>query len=137
MVYHFRVHTPWKCRKICTDLQKFSLCNHYCKILVSFIQNVSLLYYFITLYMWQRKPIILNEICNFSYYKYVPNLPERLQPQCMMRQYGLRACVIRALYYNYFPLLNYLLYFRRDRPHSLVRRKCTHMWHKVSFNIAV
>ncbi|XP_019698964.1 transmembrane protein 183 isoform X2 [Harpegnathos saltator] len=69
------------------------------------------------------------------YHKYVPDLPERLQPECMMRQHGLRACVIRALHYNYFTWLlqreiDDVSYLRQEEPHSLVKRKCTHMWHK-------
>lgn len=73
-----------------------------------------------------------------TYYRFVPDLPERLQPQCMVRQYGLRACVIRTLYYTYFALKrevpftypNYLSYIRQTEPHSLVRRQCCLMWHK-------
>lgn len=69
-----------------------------------------------------------------SYYKYVLNLPERLQPQCM-RLYGLRACVIRALHYSYFTSLlqrelDDMSYLRQEDPHSLVKRRCVLMWHK-------
>ncbi|XP_024875654.1 transmembrane protein 183 isoform X2 [Temnothorax curvispinosus] len=68
-----------------------------------------------------------------SYYKFVPNLPERLQPQCM-RLHGLRACVIRALHYSYFRTPegegDDMSYLRQDEPHSLVKRKCTLMWSK-------
>lgn len=86
---------------------------------------------------------------NYRYYKFVPNLPERLQPQCM-RLHGLRACVIRALHYNYFRRKekerwkeitkfdkwmaekNDMSYLRQEQPHSLVKRKCILMWHKVN-----
>ncbi|KAG5344087.1 T183B protein, partial [Acromyrmex charruanus] len=68
-----------------------------------------------------------------SYYKFVPSLPERLQPQCQ-RLYGLRACVIRALHYNYFRTSegegDDMSYLRQEEPHSLVKRKCILMWHK-------
>ncbi|GAB1864601.1 Transmembrane protein 183 [Camponotus japonicus] len=69
-----------------------------------------------------------------SYYKFVPSLPEHLQPQCM-RLHGLRACVIRALHYSYFTSLlqrevDNMSYLRQEEPHSLVKRKCTLMWHK-------
>lgn len=83
-----------------------------------------------------------------SYYKFESDLPERLQPQCM-RLYGLRACVIRALHYNYFRKKekerwkemtkfdkwilaekNDMSYLRQEQPHSLVKRKCILMWHK-------
>lgn len=86
----------------------------------------------------------------FRHYKFVSDLPERLQPQCM-RLHGLRACVIRALHYNYFrrrekerwkemikfdnwPLegKNNISYLRQEQPHSLVKRKCILMWHKVN-----
>ncbi|XP_018354777.1 PREDICTED: transmembrane protein 183B-like isoform X1 [Trachymyrmex septentrionalis] len=68
-----------------------------------------------------------------SYYKFVPSLPERLQPQCQ-RLHGLRACVIRALHYNYFRTSegegDDMSYLRQEEPHSLVKRKCILMWHK-------
>ncbi|CAD1478244.1 unnamed protein product [Heterotrigona itama] len=70
----------------------------------------------------------------FHLYKtYVPGLPERLQPQCMVRLYGLRACVIRTLHYTYFSLNKKdddVSYLRQDQPHSLVKRQCCLMWHK-------
>ncbi|XP_072752088.1 transmembrane protein 183 isoform X2 [Anoplolepis gracilipes] len=71
-----------------------------------------------------------------SYCKFVPKtfVPEHLQPQCM-RLHGLRACVIRALHYSHFTSLlqrevDDMSYLRQDEPHSLVKRKCTLMWHK-------
>ncbi|XP_011692569.1 PREDICTED: transmembrane protein 183-like isoform X2 [Wasmannia auropunctata] len=67
------------------------------------------------------------------YYKFVPDLPERLRPQCM-RLHGLRASVIRALHYSYFRTSegerDDMSYLRQEEPHSLVKRKCTLMWHK-------
>lgn len=79
---------------------------------------------------------IMITLCYFRYYKFVPNLPEHLQPQCM-RLHGLRACVIRALHYSYFTSLlqrevDNMSYLRQEEPHSLVKRKCILMWHKVS-----
>lgn len=68
-----------------------------------------------------------------TYYRYVPGLPERLQPQCMVRLHGLRACVIRTLHYTYFSLNKKdddMSYLRQDQPHSLVKRQCCLMWHK-------
>lgn len=65
-----------------------------------------------------------------SYYRFVPNLPQRLQPQCMVRTHGLRACVIRSLHYSYFALNREVSYLRQDEPHSLVRRRCCLMWHE-------
>ncbi|XP_012169229.1 putative transmembrane protein 183BP isoform X1 [Bombus affinis] len=68
-----------------------------------------------------------------TYYRFVPGLPERLQPQCMVRTHGLRACVIRTLHYTYFSLkkeVDNVSYLRQDQPHSLVKRQCCLMWHK-------
>nr|XP_012154558.1 PREDICTED: transmembrane protein 183-like isoform X2 [Megachile rotundata] len=68
-----------------------------------------------------------------SYYKFIPGLPERLQPHCMVRTHGLRACVIRTLHYTYFALkreVDDISYLRQDEPHSLVKRRCCLMWHK-------
>ncbi|KAJ9578673.1 hypothetical protein L9F63_005097 [Diploptera punctata] len=66
------------------------------------------------------------------HYKTVPNLPERLQPECMVRLYGLRACVIRALHYTYPPFVNKLksvTIFEGDA-HMLTKRQCVLVWYK-------
>ncbi|XP_033342746.1 transmembrane protein fates-shifted isoform X2 [Megalopta genalis] len=76
-----------------------------------------------------------------TYYRPIPGLPERLQPQCMVRMHGLRACVIRTLHYIYFASkkgIDNVSYYRQEdlfslahyRLHSLVKRKCCLMWHK-------
>ncbi|XP_076291803.1 transmembrane protein fates-shifted isoform X3 [Lasioglossum baleicum] len=68
-----------------------------------------------------------------TYYRPIPALPERLQPQCMVRMHGLRACVIRTLHYTYFALkrdIDSLSYYQQDEPHSLVKRRCCLMWHR-------
>lgn len=65
------------------------------------------------------------------YYRNVPNLPERLQPECMVRLYGLRACVIRALHYFYSPFVSStkaVMTFE-EHPHILLKRQCILMWH--------
>lgn len=52
----------------------------------------------------------------------------------MVRTHGLRACVIRTLHYTYFSLkkeVDNVSYLRQDQPHSLVKRQCCLMWHKV------
>lgn len=70
------------------------------------------------------------------HYKAVPNLPERLQPECMVRLYGLRACVIRALHYTYPPFVNKLkavTTFEGD-PHNLTKRQCVLMWYQKCKN---
>lgn len=72
------------------------------------------------------------------HYKTVPNLPERLQPECMMRLYGLRARVIRALHYTYPPFVNKVKAVTtfECEPHSLTKRQCILMWHQVMSNSA-
>ncbi|XP_078047061.1 transmembrane protein fates-shifted isoform X2 [Augochlora pura] len=68
-----------------------------------------------------------------TYYRPIPSLPERLQPQCMVRMHGLRACVIRTLHYIYFASkrsIDNMPYYRQEEPHSLVKRRCCLMWHK-------
>lgn len=70
------------------------------------------------------------------HYRTVPNLPERLQPECMVRLYGLRACVIRALHFTYPPFVNKLkavTTFEGD-PHNLTKRQCILMWHQKCKN---
>lgn len=68
------------------------------------------------------------------YYKSVPSLPEHLQPECMLRHYGVRICVIRALYHMYNPFVYRLssltqLILHND-PRNLLRRQCTLMWYQ-------
>lgn len=68
-----------------------------------------------------------------TYYKFVPGIPQRLQPPWMKQQHGLRACVIRTLHHTYFPMRNaptYVSRLQQEEPHSLVRRQCSLMWHK-------
>nr|CAD7262624.1 unnamed protein product [Timema shepardi] len=70
------------------------------------------------------------------YYRSVPNLPERLQPECMVRLYGLRTCVIRALHFMYPPFVNKvkaITTFEED-PHVLTKRQCVLMWSKKCKN---
>ncbi|XP_044740602.1 transmembrane protein 183B [Chrysoperla carnea] len=65
------------------------------------------------------------------FYKSVPNMPERLQPECMVRLYGLRSSVIRALYYMYPPFVDKLKSPNiQNDPHDLTKRQCILMWHE-------
>ncbi|XP_046826565.1 transmembrane protein 183-like isoform X2 [Vespa crabro] len=67
------------------------------------------------------------------YYKFVPGIPERLQPHWMVLRHELRFCVIRTLHYSYFAersTLNYVSQLQQREPHSLVKRRCSLMWHK-------
>lgn len=61
-------------------------------------------------------------------------LPQYLQPERIVRPLGLRAYVIRALHFSYCKFLkgpdNRSQLEQKD-PHSLVKRFCTLMWHKV------
>lgn len=66
------------------------------------------------------------------HYQSVSTLPERLQPECMQRLYGLRTSVIRSLHFMYSPFINRLkavTTFERH-PDVLIRRQCTVMWHQ-------
>ncbi|XP_015118281.1 transmembrane protein 183 isoform X2 [Diachasma alloeum] len=67
------------------------------------------------------------------FYKNTGNLPERLTPACMVRPYGLRACVIRTLHFTYFSSADRIgqnPYSGQEEPHSLIKRRCCLMWHK-------
>ncbi|KAK6641372.1 hypothetical protein RUM44_013081 [Polyplax serrata] len=64
------------------------------------------------------------------YYKWVPNLPQQFLPECMVRRYGLRAHVIRALHFMYPPFIAKLksqVLFEGD-PHLLTKRLCVLAW---------
>ncbi|XP_011311828.1 transmembrane protein 183B [Fopius arisanus] len=64
------------------------------------------------------------------FYKNTGSLPERLTPACMVRPYGLRACVIRTLHFTYFSSIGRNTYSGQEEPHSLVKRQCSLMWNK-------
>lgn len=64
------------------------------------------------------------------YYHNVPNLPERLQPECMLRRYGIKSSVVRALYYTYIPFVERLrstMPFEKH-PDCLNKQLCVLMW---------
>nr|XP_050869151.1 putative transmembrane protein 183BP [Vespula vulgaris] len=72
-----------------------------------------------------------------TYYKFVPGIPERLQPHWMVLRHELRLCVIRTLHYSYFAersISNYVSQLQQREPHSLVKRQCSLMWHKTGLN---
>jgi hypothetical protein len=66
------------------------------------------------------------------YYKSVPNLPERLHPECLFRKYGIRTSVIRALNFMYKPFISRLKSIEKleQHPDILKRTQCVLMWHK-------
>jgi hypothetical protein len=65
-----------------------------------------------------------------KYYKPAPGIPERLQPDCMVRARGMRAHVIRALYYTYDPFIHRMGDLRKSifDPHILKDRICVKSW---------
>nr|CAI5836901.1 unnamed protein product [Callosobruchus analis] len=67
------------------------------------------------------------------YYNSVSTLPEELQPECLVRKYGLRTCVIRALYHMYPPFVNRIKsrgLTVEQHPDLLKRRLCDCLWHQ-------
>lgn len=68
-----------------------------------------------------------------KYYNITPSLPEQLQPECLVRKYGLRAAVIRSLYYMYPHFVSKLklnscnVVFQH--PDILKNRVCDSMWY--------
>lgn len=66
------------------------------------------------------------------YYKTTPNMPEQLQPQCLLRFYGVRTSVIRALHFMYTPFTEKLIAVTtfEQHPDILIKRQCVTMWHE-------
>lgn len=62
------------------------------------------------------------------YYFESPVIPERLRPDCMTRRDGLRACVIRSLYYVHRPFVRRLKTCEDQDFFSLVKRECLVAW---------
>lgn len=60
----------------------------------------------------------------------VLDLPVRLQPDCMVRIGGLRACVIRSLFYIYRPFIERLPTLAGQDFHLLTKRECITSWCK-------
>lgn len=75
-------------------------------------------------------------LVSFRYYRYVPDVPERLKPACMVWRYELRACVIRSLYHTYFTSGKDIECLSRSSsgPHSLVKRLCCLNWYTSNQN---
>lgn len=67
------------------------------------------------------------------HYKSVPTLPDHLQPERLVRLYGLRTSVIRALHFMYPPYINKFgtITFIEKHPDTLIKRQCILMsFHK-------
>lgn len=62
------------------------------------------------------------------YYIESPVIPERLRPDCMTRRDGLRACVIRSLFYVYRPFVRRLKTCEEQDFFALVKRECLVAW---------
>lgn len=62
------------------------------------------------------------------YYSPAIRLPTRLQPDCMARPGGLRACVIRSLYYTYTPFLQRLIKHPQQDFHGMTKRYVERFW---------
>ncbi|CAG9769126.1 unnamed protein product [Ceutorhynchus assimilis] len=63
-------------------------------------------------------------------YKNVPDLPELLQPESLIRKYGLRKNVIRALYHMYTPFVNRLRLLKfEEHPETLKNYGCQSVWY--------
>lgn len=56
------------------------------------------------------------------------DLPIRLQPDCMVRLGGLRACVIRSLFYTYEPFTRRIKSIDDQDYLCLLKRECVGMW---------
>jgi len=65
------------------------------------------------------------------YYKSVANMPEHLQPECLIRKYGLRANVIRALFHMYKPFIERIkpVTTFEEHPDSLIKHNCHLLWY--------
>lgn len=62
------------------------------------------------------------------HYSLTIRLPTRLQPDCMARPRGLRACVIRSLYYTYTPFLLQLVKHPQQDFHRMTNRYVEQFW---------
>lgn len=63
-----------------------------------------------------------------KYFKFVETIPERLQPDSMVRVGGLRASVIRSLYYTYDPFVERLKTNAKQNYQCLLRKVCVTSW---------
>lgn len=70
------------------------------------------------------------------YYKNVLNMPESLQPECLIRRYGLRANVVRALYHMYQPFVDRIkpVTTFEEHPDSLKKYECYVLWYTKKSN---
>ncbi|KAL1506441.1 hypothetical protein ABEB36_005807 [Hypothenemus hampei] len=60
------------------------------------------------------------------YYKNIPGLPQNLKPERLVRKYGLKTNVIRALYHMYPQFVNRTL--KEEHPASLKNYQCQLLW---------
>ncbi|XP_035783904.1 transmembrane protein 183-like [Anopheles albimanus] len=69
-----------------------------------------------------------------SYYDTAIEMPERFQPASMVRRRGLRAAVIRALYYLYPPFVELLTRMPHQNPYRVIGRQLLSGWRKPTKN---
>uniref|UniRef100_A0A914WXZ4 Transmembrane protein 183 n=1 Tax=Plectus sambesii TaxID=2011161 RepID=A0A914WXZ4_9BILA len=67
------------------------------------------------------------------YYVSTPNLPDRFKPSGISRQYGLRTCTIKSLFYFYPPFVNRLISLspiclKTRAVNKLLKSICTDVW---------
>lgn len=58
----------------------------------------------------------------------VTEVPRRLQPECMWRLRGLRACTIRALFYTHRPFIHRIAAAQFNDPHRVAGRRLMFSW---------
>lgn len=62
------------------------------------------------------------------HYRDMDKMPDRLKPEYMLRLGGLRACVIRSLYFTYEPFLKRLPLLVQQDSCILEKRECVASW---------
>ncbi|XP_050101172.1 transmembrane protein 183 [Anopheles aquasalis] len=69
-----------------------------------------------------------------SYYDPTIEMPQRFQPASMVRRRGLRAAVIRSLYYVYPPFIKLLTWMPYQNPYRVIGRQLLSGWRKPNKN---
>jgi len=69
------------------------------------------------------------------YYQPMLNLPERFQPSGISRQYGLRTCTIKSLFYFYPPFINRVISIapiclKTRAVNKVLKSVCTDAWYE-------
>lgn len=66
-----------------------------------------------------------------KYYKNIPNLPVQFKPECLIRKYGIRTSVIRALHFMYTPFIekSKQIDMNKKHPNILQNKQCLSHWY--------